>query len=101
MGIKAPKNDFRINPNLDLFSSNSRDPSKTIRTSPKVPSIGKTSEKSGRWKLKREVTCLTAHPKSNSKITDGTLVRDDVISNKYDIRSNEQIAIIMVNVIIC
>lgn len=48
IGIKAPKNDFLISPNLDLLSSSSNEPSSTIRISPTVPNTGRTGEKSGR-----------------------------------------------------
>lgn len=45
---KAPKNDFLISPNLDLLSSSSNEPSRTMRIRPTVPKTGRIGEKSGR-----------------------------------------------------
>ena len=43
----APKKDFRISFSFDLFSSSSRDPSRTIKISPIVPKTGRIVENSG------------------------------------------------------
>ena len=81
IGIKAPKKDFLISPNLDLLSSSSNEPSSTIKINPTVPKTGRTGEKFGSCMLNHTVSCLTAQPKSNKKITEGTFVLEDVKSN--------------------
>lgn len=100
MGKRAPRTDFLISFTFDLLSSNSKDPSNTINISPTVPRMGKIEEKSGRLKSRKFVICLTTHPKSNNKNTEGIFVLEEVRSNKYAIKSSTQIVIITVIVII-
>ncbi|MEO7174161.1 MAG: hypothetical protein ABI002_00120, partial [Saprospiraceae bacterium] len=79
-GKIAVKRDFLIRGAFDLLNSSSRDPSKTIKISPTVPSNGSMGVKSGILIAKNCVKYLTTKPKANSRITDGTLVLDDVKS---------------------
>ena len=80
IGKNAIIDDFLTKGNLDFVSSNSKDPSKTIRISPMVPKIGKTEVKLGMSILKKVATCLTPQPKNNNKITEGILVRAELTS---------------------
>jgi hypothetical protein len=101
IGIKAQKKDFLINPNLVLLSSSSNEPSSTIKISPIVPKTGRTDEKLGSRISNHTVSCLTTQPKSNKRITEGTLVFEDVRSNKYAMSKRTQNVIIIVIVIVC
>lgn len=84
---------------FDLLSSSSNEPSKTIKISPIVPMIGSNGVRSGMLKLKIVDACLTSHPESNNKITDGILVRGEVMSKKYANSKRTQNVIIMAAVI--
>lgn len=46
IGGKAPVNDFLTSQNLDLLSSSSKEPSRTIKISPIVPKMGRIGVKS-------------------------------------------------------
>ena len=66
---------------LDLVSSNSNEPSSTIKIKPIVPKIGKTEVKFGISILKKVDACFTPQPKKSNKMTDGIFVRDELMSN--------------------
>ena len=79
-GIKAIKADFFTKGSLDRVSSNSNEPSKTIKINPIVPKIGSTEVKFGISIPKKKEICLTPQPKDNSKITEGILVLEELMS---------------------
>jgi len=83
IGKIAIINDFRRITNFDLFSSNSNAPSITIRTSPMVPNSGNSCWRFGISNSKKSSVCLASQPKTSNSITEGILVTDEVISNRY------------------
>jgi hypothetical protein len=85
---------------FDLLISNSSEPSRTIRISPRVPSIGSIEERLGMGIEKKVVACFTSQPNSRSKITDGILVLEELISNTYA-RSNKRHREIITETDIC
>ena len=95
IGKKASNEDFPTKGNLDLFNSNSSEPSKTINISPIVPKIGRIGVRSGIESSSRAELCLTAHPKTSSKITVGIFVLGELKSKTYAKRSSTQIVIII------
>ena len=80
-GIKANREDFRTNGNFERVSSNSKEPSKTIKINPIVPKMGKTEVELGISIAKKAETCFTPHPKNSSRITEGIFVRAELMSN--------------------
>lgn len=74
--------DLATNLIFDLFSSISKDPSRTIRIKPIVPITGKIGVRSGIEILKKRVPNFTTQPKLNNKIMDGILVFEEVMSKK-------------------
>ena len=76
----ATSEDLRIRGTLDLFISNSNEPSNTIRMRPTVPKIGKTGFKFGTEKGKPSDSCFAINPRTNNRITDGILVLEADIS---------------------
>ena len=83
-----------------MFNSNSNEPSKTIKTSPIVPSIGKIGDKSGMDRFKNLVTSFTHQPKPKRRITDGILVFDEEMSKMYAKSNKTQMEMITVVVIL-
>jgi hypothetical protein len=98
MGISAIKEDFPIYLNFDLLNSNSKEPSRTIKIKPMAPKKGRIGDKSGTIMEKIMEACLTTHPKKRSKITDGILVFDDVISNTYA-KSSKILIVIIIGIV--
>jgi len=80
MGIKAIAEYFAIFGSLDLFNSNSREPSKTIKIKPIVPKNGKTGERLGIEISIIWLKCLTTNPKNRSNMTEGIFVLAEVKS---------------------
>jgi hypothetical protein len=68
--IEKPKDDFNQT-NFDLLSSNSSEPSNTIKINPIVPKIGNVEVKSGISISNNNVVSLTNHPKTSNSMTDG------------------------------
>jgi len=83
-------------PILDLLTSSSKDPSKTISIKPTVPKIGKVLSKFGMSRLKKFANCLAINPNVSNKMTEGILVLDALMSNMYANKSKTQIMIIVV-----
>ena len=93
-GIKATIEDLRIKGSFDLFISNSKEPSKTIRIKPIVPKIGSIGFKFGIEIFRLSVTSFAPNPKSKSNITDGIFVLEAVMSKTYANKSKIEIVII-------
>ena len=88
-----------MNGNLDLFNSSSREPSRTIKISPTVPSPGNKEVKSGTGSCRYSVPCFTAQPTSSKNITEGIFVFEEVMSNIYASINKRHIDI-MIDVVI-
>lgn len=80
IGSRATMKDFFTNENFEGFNSSSREPSNTIRINPIVPKIGKIGLRLGILIPTVVEICLTSHPSNSNKITEGTLVFEEVIS---------------------
>ena len=78
----AIKEDFLIIFNLDLFNSNSKEPSNTININPIVPKIGNIGIKLGIGMLKKIAPCFTHQPKISNKMTVGIFVLDELTSKR-------------------
>ncbi len=82
MGISATIIDFLMMGSLDLLSSNSKEPSRTMTIKPMVPKMGNKPSKLGTLILKISVICCSPHPKISKRITEGIFVFEVVKSNK-------------------
>ena len=80
IGNKETMKDFLMSEALDLFSSNSSEPSKTMSINPIVPKIGRSEVRSGILIPTKSENCFIPKPNSNNKITEGTFVFADVKS---------------------
>lgn len=100
MGKRAINDDLKIVLSLEVFISNSKDPSKTINISPTVPNTGSISDKFGILRSKKLLSWRTAIPNKSNRITEGILVFEEVMSNKYANNNNTHIVIRIVIVII-
>ena len=78
--MKATSEDFLTKDNLDRVSSNSSEPSSTIKIKPIVPKIGNNEVKFGISISKNVETCFAPQPKDKSKMTDGIFVLAELIS---------------------
>ncbi len=78
----ASNEEFLMTVNFDLSSSNSKEPSSTIKINPIVPNTGSIGVKFGIVMLKKTAACFTLHPKMSSRITDGIFVLDELISKR-------------------
>lgn len=83
MGMNASKNALLIILVFALLNSSSSDPSRTMRISPTVPSTGSRELRSGILTFIMMVTCFTHQPSKSSRITEGILEMDELISNRY------------------
>lgn len=93
IGINAIRAAFPTNGSLALFNSNSKEPSNTIRINPTVPKKGNIGDKFGSSISKYLQQNLTENPNINNNITEGILVFDELMSNRYAINSSMQITI--------
>jgi len=91
--------DFETTVSLDLFSSSSNEPSRTISISPTVPKTGRTGVRFGIDMPKKTAPCFTHQPNMSNRITDGIFVFEALISKRYAKSNSKQIVIIMVVVI--
>ena len=80
IGSNALSDDFLINDSLDLLSSSSNEPSKTIKIRPMVPSIGNSGFKSGICMWNKSTVCFTIQPHSTRSMTEGIFVRAELMS---------------------
>lgn len=87
------------NPILDLFTSNSSEPSRTIKINPTVPNIGNVLSKFGMSSSKKLATCLAINPNVSNNMTEGILVLDALMSNMYANKSKTQNIMIVVVIV--